>query len=158
MPIERSAREVLFGTPVVSHQIQKYMAQRKACTITDLRADFYDISKALFFSTIFNLTSRSVLKRDEELVTYIGNPPSEIFGCKADRAWKAALHMDTFTSDRLAIIAELDQRYATTLCRSWAKSGAITEVGKKVNGSIHFKVYRVAKATQIRPRLIREGR
>lgn len=49
MPIERSAREVLFGTPVVSHQIQKYMAQRKACTITDLRADFYDISKALFF-------------------------------------------------------------------------------------------------------------
>ncbi len=155
MPIERSAREILFGTPVVSHQIQKYMAQRRSCTINDLRADFYDISRALFFSTIFNLTSRAVLKRDKDLVIYIGNPASEIKGCAADRAWKAALHMDTFTTDRLAFIAELNQRYATNLCRSWVRSGVIAVVGKKTVGYTNFKVYRIVKNTLIRPRSIR---
>lgn len=154
MPIERAARNVLFGTPVVSHQIQKYMAQCKSCTVAQLREDFFDISKALFFSTIFNLTSRGVLERDGEQLIYKGNP-QDIKGSGADRAWKAALMLGTFTSDKLAMVAELEQRYSTMLCKSWETDGYIIAVGYKQEHFAKFRVFRVAKPTQVRPRLRR---
>lgn len=153
MPIDRSARDVLFGTPIVSHQILKYMAQRKSCTVEELFDDFSDLSKGMFLSTVFKLTSRSILSREGDRLTYIGDPLEKIKGHRADRAWKAALMMDTFTSDRLATIAEIEQRYATILCRSWEKDGYVALVGFKRVGFNRFKVYRVANRAQVRPRV-----
>lgn len=155
MPISRSEREILFGTSVIYRQMQKFIASRKECTVTQLREVFPEISRGNFYSSLVHLTVRDKLvERDGDVLRYLGEV-GDIRGSASDRVWKAAQILRTFTNPQLAKTADVTVQYALHLTKAWTLKGVLREVGREKTGK-HLKIYMITSDSPLRPTVMRD--
>ncbi|MGD1832527.1 MAG: hypothetical protein ACPKOP_04190 [Sphaerochaetaceae bacterium] len=134
-------------------QIHKYVKFREEIPRKELAEFFGAVKNTTFNSALHDLKKRGAIIADEHDV-YRPGAAEEIVACRADRAWKAARIMRTFTSRELAITAELDRQYVSDLFATWVAQDYIVQVGRKDK----LKLYKMLSKEIIRPRLARKTR
>ncbi len=144
-------RAAIFQTPVLRRQIQKYVRFRGEIPRKELSDFFATASKRTFDAALWALKKRGALLVDEDDVYTIGEA-DEIVASRADRAWKAARMMRTFTAKGLAITAGVDHRYVVDLCSTWAAHNWIVRVGQKDRDFL----YKMYSREVLRPRVARK--
>lgn len=146
-------RAAIFQTRVIQRQIQKYVRFREEIPRKELAEFFATVKKTTFDASLHYLKKRGALIVDENDV-YRPGKIDEIVASRADRAWKAARIMRTFTSRELAITADLDRQYVSDLFATWVAQDYIVQVGRKDK----LKLYKMLSKEIIRPRLARKTR
>lgn len=142
MPLNKDEREALFGTKVMTMQLTKYMSQHGSKSISELRDVFFEISRGRLMSHLMSLVANKVLRRDGEVFYF---QAGEVKVSIADRVWKAALLLKTFTIQDLARTAESTERYAGNLAKQWLNHGYLT--AQRANRKIIYSV-RVPRSTR----------
>lgn len=122
MPLRAQERNVLFGTPVLSRQIRKYVGAKGRVPVKQARLEFGDIGTKTFYATVDRLIKTGDLLRDGNDLCMSLEAKAGI-GMKADACWKAARLLGTFRVAKLAKVADIRPGYATTLCARWRKLG-----------------------------------
>lgn len=156
MPISRSERDVLFGTAVPSRQMEKYLAQKKTCSFDQFRAEFYDLSRGLFWSSFIRLTSGGKVVKDGDRVRYTGNP-NLMRGHSAEMAWKAMHIMKTFTNVDVAKLSGVPMTYVKHLTALWKKQGYLALIGRQKKGAHWTVSYTMISESPICPKTYEEN-
>lgn len=122
MALDKEARTTLFGTPVLARQIRKCVQSKQNIPEKELRAIFQDVKSNLYHKTLTQLGKQGVLVRNNGTITFLEDAPV-LYGSQADRAWKAALLLKTFSLEELCRTADIKWAYAQKLMSIWVKKG-----------------------------------
>jgi hypothetical protein len=122
MALDKEARTTLFGTPVLSRQIRKCVQGKQCIAEKELREIFQDVGSNLYNQTLRQLNKQGVLVRKDGNVSFLNDAPA-LQGSQADRAWKAALLLRTFSLEELCRTAEIKWSYAQKLMSVWVRKG-----------------------------------
>ncbi|GEM_PF-1563765 len=154
MPISRSGRDVLFGTTVPARQMEKFLAQKKICSFTQFRAEFYDLSRGLFWSSFIRLTSTGKVVKDGDSITYTGDP-NLMRGQRAEMAWKAMHILKSFNNADIVKLSGIPMTYVKHLTALWTKAGYLSRIGRQKDGRHWTYTYRMISESPICPRSYR---
>lgn len=145
MHISPSERKVLFGTPVISRQIQKYVEAKGSVGLDAICEVFNELPRRTLRNHLLQLCQRGAMKKEEGV--YIASKDYTGIGAKADNAWRAARLLSTFDPASLAKVASIDRDHAATLCRTWLNEGLLIRIGRK--GLV--PIYRLISKSVVRP-------
>ena len=134
MALDNKAREILFGTPMFARQLRKCIEDRGSIREEELREFFPDIGSNLFNQTLRQLRRQGVIQRQNGTVTYLSSAP-EIQGFQADRAWRAACLLKSFSLGELCRTAEISWTYAQRLVGRWVKNGVAVKTAGSRRGA-----------------------
>ena len=149
MPVSAAEREVLFGTSVITYQMQIYLLKRPGYRANgkEFRTVFSDLSKAAFTSAVISLETRGIIAPDGEDVIIFPDKAS-IRGIILDRCWKAMHIEKRFTVSSICDLTGYTPEQVREAIRRFLIQGAVRTVLK-----VPFKpaVYEVVKDAAIRP-------
>ena len=134
MALDSKAREILFGTPILSRQIRKCVQGKGKVTENELRSIFADVSAKTFSHTLWNLTHQGVLNSRDGILSCCPDTP-EMQGSQADRAWKAACLLRSFRLDELCRAADIKWDYAQRITARWGRKGLAVKSGTSMRGA-----------------------
>ena len=134
MALDKEARAVLFGTPMLAHQIRKCVQGKGSMPESELRSIFSDINKSVFDHAVWKLVNRGVLARKDGEISFCPDAPA-IRGNQADRAWKAACLLKSFRLEELCRTADIKWTYAQRLMARWVSKGLAVKNGTSCRGS-----------------------
>ena len=109
MALDKEARAVLFGTPMLAHQIRKCVQGKGSMPESELRSIFSDIDKSVFDHAVWKLVNRGVLARKDGEISFCPDAPA-IRGNQADRAWKAACLLKSFRLEELCELPRTEEK------------------------------------------------
>lgn len=149
MPLGAAERETLFGTPVVSYQIQLYLLKRPGFRAggKELRTVFSDLSMAAFATAVIALESKGIIAEEDGDVVIFPEKAS-IRGIILDRCWKAMRMEGRFTVDRIAELTGYSHVQVREAIRRMTGQHAVRIVFKAPRKPV---VYQIVKDTVIRP-------
>ncbi len=145
MLISPTERRVLFGTPVIARQIQKYVEAKGEVGLDSIAEVFGELPRRVVRQYLTQLCKRGAMRKDSGV--YIATDGYVGIGVKADNAWRAARILSTFDPPTLAKVAEVDPEHAATLCRSWLREGFVVLMGRRGRTPI----YRLISKEVVRP-------
>ena len=145
MRISPTEREVLFGTPVIARQIQKYVEAKGSAGLDSICEVFDELPRRTLRNHLLQLCQRGAMRKEEGV--YIASKDYTGIGAKADNAWRAARLLSTFDPASLAKVASVDREHAATLCRTWLNEGLLIRIGRK--GLV--PIYRLISKSVVRP-------
>lgn len=134
MALSRAQRQILFDTPLLSRQMRKCVQARGSMQEQELRDVFSDIRSNQFFKTLRQLAEQKALVRSEGVVTFLADTAGELQGSQADRVWKAARLLGSFSLPDLIRISEVSWEYAEKLLLRWARAGYVHKVNSTGKG------------------------
>jgi hypothetical protein len=137
----------LFQTPVLARQVQKFIETAGVTGVTRERMHevFSDVNRSTFDYAIAKMLKRNAIECIDG--SYRSTGLVEVGGAKADRAWKAARILHTFTAKQLALTADVPIRYAIDLCQTWLTARYINRIGSLARDSL----YRMVSKEIVRP-------
>ena len=153
MLIGRAERKVLFQTPVLARQVQKFIESTGDNGVTRERMHevFADVNRNSFDYAIAKMLKRNAIACVDGL--YRSTGLVEVGGAKADRAWKAARILHTFTAKQLALTADVPIRYAIDLCQTWLTARYINRIGSLSKSSLYRMISNeIARPVRSRPK------
>lgn len=145
MLISPTERRVLFQTPVLSRQLQKYVEAKREASLDSICEVFMDIPRRNLRNTLLQLCQRGSMTKSAGV--YVATYEYAVMGTKADSAWRAARILSSFDPDNLAKVAGIDREHAATLCRSWLSQKLLVKIGR--NGQI--PLYKLISNNVVRP-------
>lgn len=154
MLIGRAERKVLFQTPVLARQVQKFIESTGDNGVTRERMHevFADVNRNSFDYAIAKMLKRNAIKCGADGL-YRSTGLVEVGGAKADRAWKAARILHTFTAKQLALTADVPIRYAIDLCQTWLTARYINRIGSLSKSSLYRMIStEIARPVRSRPK------
>ncbi len=151
MRISPSERKVLFGTTVISRQLQKYVEAKGVVGLDAVCEVFNEQPRRTLRNHLLQLCQRGAMKKEDGV--YIASKGYTAIGAKADYAWRAARILTSFDPSSLAKVAGIDREHAATLCRAWLKEGLLVRVGR--DGSV--PLYRLLSKDVVRP-IVHQGK
>lgn len=149
MRLGERERKVIFGTPVVSYQLQKFLKNLPGytCSVTDIEKFFFDLSKGRVYSTISSLKSKGILKLEGDMVTLL---EYKVRGNDSDKIWRAVRIQKTFTAKTIAQLTNLPYDRVKWVLRDLANQGAIEKVNESKGN--HKTVYTLLNDQITRPK------
>nr|WP_319473062.1 hypothetical protein [uncultured Sphaerochaeta sp.] len=145
MHINPTEREVLFGTPVIARQLQKYVEAKGTVGLDAICEVFSELPRRTIRNHLLQLCQRGAMTKQEGV--YIASSEYTGIGVKADNAWRAARILSTFDPATLAKVSSIDREHSATLCRMWLKEGFLLRIGR--NGLV--PIYRLISKEVVRP-------
>jgi hypothetical protein len=145
MPISPSERKVLFQTPVIARQLQKYVEAKGTVGLDSICEVFNDQPRRTLRNHLLQLCQRGAMRK--EAGVYIASKEYTAIGAKADYAWRAARMLSSFDPSTLAKVAGVDREHAATLCRSWLSEGLLVVIGR--DGQV--PIYKLISNQVVRP-------
>jgi len=145
--LSKEDRALAFGTPVFARQLLKYIQASGQAGVTraQMHEVFADIKRNTFDYAIAKMLKQQAIEFDGHVYRSTGRV--QVGAAKADRAWKAARILHTFTAKQLALTADVPIRYAIDLCHTWLTARFINRIG-----SIHREsLYRMISNEIVRP-------
>ena len=142
-------REVMFGTSVISHQMQLYLMKRPGCRASgkDFRLVFSDLSKAAFSSAVISLKAKGIIDIDgDEIVIFPDK--ATIPGIILDRCWKAMRIERRFTVESIVNLTGYTSVQVREAIRRMIEQQAIEVVYKTARKPA---VYQVVVDSVVRP-------
>lgn len=129
MLLSKDDRALLFGTPVFARQLLKYIdsAGKAGVARSQMHEVFSDIKRNTFDYAMAKLLKQNAIELVNGQYRSTGNVV--VIAAKADRAWKAARILHTFTAKQLALTADVPIRYAIDLCQTWLTARFINRIG-----------------------------
>ena len=149
MPLSAADREVIFGTPVISYQIQLYLLKCPECRTSgkNLRMTFSDLSKAAFTTAMISLESKGIVAIDGMDVVLVPEKVN-IRGVILNRCWKAMRIERKFTVKSITELTGYNHKQVREAIRSLTKQKAIGIVFKAPRKPV---VYQVITDSVLRP-------
>lgn len=125
MPLDAADREILFGTPLPTRQIELYLAKQQGCvsSIPELRKAFADLSSGCFHSALIALRTRGVVEIADDCISLIGGGDME--PSKSDKVWKAIRIERRFTVERIASVTGLATMTVRHILNSFEKESIV---------------------------------
>lgn len=149
MPLGAADREILFGTPLPTKQIELYLAKQQNCTssISDLRNAFADLSAGCFHSALIALKTRGVIETEGDSISLVGGGDTGL--SKSDMVWKAIRIERSFTVDRIASMTGLSITTVRHILNSFEKENIVRAVSRSKGKPT---VYLFASEAVVRPK------
>ena len=149
MSVGAAEREVLFGTPVLSHQMQYYLLSRSGCRVSgrEFRMVFADLSKATFSSAVISLKTRGIISIEGDDVVLVPEKVS-IPGMILDRCWKAMRIEQRFTVEAISRLTGYSATQVREAIRRLLAQDAIRVLRKKGKAPC---IYQVVSDSVVRP-------
>lgn len=143
--MNHKSRTLLFGTPLISRQMRRYIESHLQVTTKQLRQDFSDIQSNTIYKTLAQLEQAGRIEREGSIVRITDAAYTEP-SAQADRAWKGAQILKVFTRERLALISDVSVNYISLLCNRWCTQELIQELPAKEQ-----PLYQVLVQSAVRP-------
>lgn len=145
MRISPTEREVLFGTPFIARQIQKFVEAKGEVGLDSVADVFSELPRRVVRNYLLQLCRRGAMRKEEGV--YIATEDYVGIGVKSDNAWRAARLLSTFDPPSLAKVAEVDPEHAATLCRVWLREKHVVLIGRRGK----MPIYRLISKEVVRP-------
>ena len=154
MKLGATEREALFGTSILSHQMQLDLLKRPGYRAggKDLREVFSDLSKAAFSSVVISLQTRGIVVIEGKDVIILPEKAS-IPGVILDRCWKAMRIEGNFTVESIVNLTGYTPVQVREAIRQLLKQEAVKVIFKKPRLPA---VYKVVTSEVVRPATRRE--
>ena len=149
MALSAADRENLFGTSVVTYQMQLYLIKCPGGRIDGkaIRKAFADLSKAAFTTAIISLSGKGIISIEGDDVV-IDPAKVRIRGVILDRCWKAIRIEKRFTARRIAELTGSSVPQVRNAIREFQSFGAVQTLYRKGGQE---SIYMLARDTAIRP-------
>lgn len=128
MRFDKDSRRDLFGTPVLSRQMQMFIASNGTVGLDEIKRVFPDVSPKRISTTLYSLKKKGAIVRDSGCWRNTGKVP--VYGSASDGAWKAARILRTFKAEDIARIGDVSLDHAMHLCKEWFGHGDLVVIGK----------------------------
>lgn len=149
MKLTKEDRNRLFGTEDIKEQFIFFLSSRieKTCSAEELRDTFHDVSKGLFFSTLIWLSTKKIIKQDEDKIVLLRRPEKDNL---RDQVWNAAKILRRFSvADINNLLPDARAKSISNILRSWELEGIIQAVASDPGKT---KIYILPKDYFYRPK------
>lgn len=132
MSLGRCERAVIYGSDSIYVQMERWLLNKpdSSAEIKEMREFFYDLSNGAFLSAISVLTSRGIIRTEEERVYIASDAVTKNRGERSDSVWRAIRILKVFTAKEIQkLIPDIKRRTVLDILEELVKVGAIERVG-----------------------------
>ncbi|WP_320130275.1 hypothetical protein [uncultured Sphaerochaeta sp.] len=145
MPLSKEDRNLVFNTPVIARQLQKYIEAKREVSLASIREVFPEISPKILERQLAQLRNRGIVTMNTGV--YIATYDQPVQGESADHAWQAARILVRFKPEDIARVGGINIEHARQLCRTWRQAEFLVVIGRC--GKV--PIYKLYKDQSVRP-------
>lgn len=132
MSLGRCERAVIYGSDSIYVQMERWLLNKpdSSAEIKEMREFFFDLSAGAFLSAISVLTSRGIIRTEEDRVYIASDAVTKNRGERSDSVWRAIRILKVFTAKEIQkLIPDIKRRTVLDILEELVKVGAIERVG-----------------------------